>query len=482
MVYTPFRLAEAMVGAIHASGTPRWLEPSVGKGVFLLALRQRRVPARQIVAVDLDATPCENDEFATVHRGVDFLKWSESSECAFDRIVGNPPFVSIRSLRATLRKTATKVRDHLGRPIGASANTWYAFVLRSVAMLRRGGSLALVLPSSCEYANYCRPGRNSITGSFDRVDLIRSRRPLFDDVQEGAVILVCTGKGGESQLFRRHEVDDLHEVISRLRKLATFTARKCPKGSANQSGTELPLGKVARIGLGGVTGDAAYFAFNESRRKLLGIPIRAVRPVVTRARHIRVPQLDQGTFTRLRDADERVWLFDPPPSLLGHERVRAYLNLTAEMGGCHRDRYKIRNRDPWYRIPLPPRPDAFVSGMSTSGIWLCFNESPRLSATNTLYVVHFCSHEEHSRRYEWALALLTSRVRRQLRRSFRVYADGLTKLEPGQLADIRLPIPPQIPNARKRYQDVVGRLLTGDEAGCAALADSAVFGTRERGN
>ena len=481
-VYTPPNLAKAMVNAIRSNGTQKWLEPSVGRGVFLSALRDRHVPPRRIVAIDLDSSPSENDKLATVHRGVDFLKWSISHRCEFDCIVGNPPFVPIRSLPSPLRKTATLVTDHFGAPIGVSANTWYAFVLRSIDLLRQGGCLAFVLPSSCEYANYCRPGRDAIIASFDRVDLIRSRRPLFENVQEGAAILVCTRKGALGHVFRRHEVDDLEEVIKRLGQLSTYRARRCPKGNVRQAGSEVLLRTVADVGLGGVMGDARYFAFNESRRKQLGIPLRAVRPVVTKARQIRAPQLDQRAFQQLRDTDERVWLFDPPASLLSHQAVRAYLDLSVEDGGCHRDRYKIRNRDPWHKTRLPRRPDAFVSGMSTSGVWLCFNESPRLSATNTLYVVRFRSHEERSRRYEWALALLTSRVHRQLLRSVRVYADGLTKLEPGQLADIRVPIPSRIPNARRRYQDAVRSLLEGDESSCAALADVAVFGTPVRAN
>jgi hypothetical protein len=150
------------------------------------------------------------------------------------------------------------------------------------------------------------------------------------------------------------------------------------------------------------------------------------------------------------------------------------LNLAIENGGCHRERYKIRNRDPWHKTPLPQRPHAFVSGMSTFGVWLCFNDCPRLSATNTLYVVRFRSADDRARRYEWALALLSSRVHRQLRRSLRVYADGLTKLEPGQLAQIRVPIPGSLPNVRRVYQTAVAHLLRGDGQTSRRLADEGL--------
>ena len=275
-VYTPLNLATAMVDTIRSDDAQEWLEPSVGRGVFLNALRAGGTTPDRVVAVDLDSTPSHNDKLATVYRGVDFLQWSSSCESKFDCVVGNPPYVPIRSLPSALRKNAAEVPDENGRPIGLSANTWYAFVLRSMDLLRRGGNLALVLPSSCEYANYCRPGRDSITAHFGRVDLIRSRRPLFDNVQEGAAILVCRNKCRPGGSFRRHEVDDLRAVVKRLGQLANYRARPCPKGEVHRADSDVLLSTLAHIGLGGVTGDARYFALSESRRKELGIPLRAV--------------------------------------------------------------------------------------------------------------------------------------------------------------------------------------------------------------
>ena len=479
-VYTPTPLAQAMVAAISDGHHQRWLEPSVGKGVFLRAIRGLSGPRREIVAVDLDSDCNDNDSLALVYRGVDFLRWSATIDERVDCVVGNPPFVSIRQLPASLRHCAAAVRDQAGARIGGSANTWYAFLLRSIMLLRPGGHLAFVLPASCEYANYCQPGRHAIASKFDRIDLIRSRRPLFEGVQEGTVVLVCRNYGGSTAAFRRHEVDGLDTAVDRLGQLGSYRARPCPRRSASRpeshSETEVRLGSVLHVGIGGVSGDARYFTFGESRRKALGIPIGAVRPVVTKARQIRRAWVGEDAFRLLRDSNERIWLFRPPEGFLDYEAVRDYLKLSVANGGCERHRYKIKSRDPWYKTSLPRRPDAFVSGMSSLGVWLCVNEFARLNATNTLYVVRFRSQEERARRYEWALALLTSQVRQQIRRTCRIYADGMRKVEPGQLAEILVPVPPGLDDAKRIYRDALDCLLGGDGRSCEELADEMILG------
>lgn len=477
-IYTPFVLARAMVRTVHENGHQTWLEPCVGRGVFLFALQEQGVASERAFAVDLDSTPADGDALGCVLRGADFLQWSCNTRRRFDCVVGNPPFVAIRSLPSPLRETAARVQDHLGNSVGLSANTWYAFLLRAVELLKKQGSLAFVLPAACEYADYCRPGREAIAGLFERTDLVRSRTPLFSDVQEGAAVLVCQRKGASGGLFRRHEVDDLNGVVERLASLDGLKARKCPNGQRGRCRQrDVRLGDVLDIGLGGVTGDAKYFILTESQRKNLGLPVGCVRPVVSRSRHLHQASVSLLAWKRLRIADERVWLFDPPLSFLKHVAVRRYLDKEANEGGCRRSAYKIRNRDPWYRTPLPKSPHGFISGMTGRGIWLCLNEMVGLNATNTLYVARFRRTLSRAERYAWALALLTTPAARRVRRATRVYADGLRKIEPGQLADVQVPEPPPIRNAVSMYRTALRCLLDGNERECRALADDAVLGT-----
>jgi hypothetical protein len=210
---------------------------------------------------------------------------------------------------------------------------------------------------------------------------------------------------------------------------------------------------------------------NEQKRVRLGIPTAALTPVVSKAKHLRCGLLTHDNWEELKVSGERVWLFDPPVALAGHPAVRRYLELEPSEGGCNQQAYKVSIRDPWYRTPMPPVPDAFLSGMSQRGPWLCINETHRVNATNTLYVVRFSSRNRGDW-YMWALTLLSSEARRQLRRIGRRYPDGLIKYEPGSLAKIELPEPKGDADHKGLYIKAAAALLSGNAALAKEIADS----------
>lgn len=478
-VYTPEKLARAMVRALlprNPGGT--WLEPSFGRGVFLRCLSEAGVPSHRVIAVDLDKAPSDYDELATCIRGVDFLAKPTLPINRFDFVVGNPPYLAIRSLASKQRATASGVLDNAGRAVGVRANTWYAFLQRSIQYLDDGGSIAFILPAASEYADYCKPGRSGVTSLFDRVDLIRSRSPLFESVREGSVVLVCRGKGGGGGLYSRHEVSDLNEAVSTLGTLDATKASRCKVAFQRHALETRRLGEIATIQLGGVTGDAGYFILTEDRRKQLRLPESCLTRVVSRSRDIRSAAITEAGWSELRRKGRRVWLFRPTHAQSSDKAIASYLKLDAESGGCHRERFKIKNRTPWYRTPLPKRPDAFISGMNQAGVWMCMNEFPELNATNTLYVASFRRRLTRAERYAWALSLLSSSAAVQLRACVRKYADGLGKIEPGQLARIQIPVPPALRNSVSVYKRAIALLMSGEEGACRELADSYVSGEK----
>ncbi|MCA9216551.1 MAG: SAM-dependent DNA methyltransferase [Planctomycetales bacterium] len=477
-VYTPKPLAVAMINVIARRERQRWLEPSCGSGAFIEALHDQGISPRDIVGVDLDKNLATADSLGQVSRGCDFLDWSKTRGGRFDCVVGNPPFVAINQLPTLLRQTASAVADLDGMPIGERSNTWYPFMVRAIKLLRSGGSMAFVLPAACEYADYAAVGRSRLTSYFERVDVIRSRRPLFDGVAEGVVVLIAQGKGGTGKHYRRHEVDDLSAVIGRLQSLSNFNARSCPaQRGGSQLEARIRLGDVIDIRIGGVTGDSNYFVLSESERHAQRLPQSAFVPVLSRSKHAFNSDISMTTWESLRAADERVWLFRPEDRHLNQVAVGHYLALCKSEGGCDRSRYKIRLRNPWHRTPLPDQPDLFLTGMSGAGLWMCINEFSSLNATNTLYVGKFKEPQLRREKYAWALGLLTSRVQKQVLRSRRVYADGLSKLEPSQIADLEVPVPPLIRDAISKYRRVVAMFLDSKQSQAMAEAD-AVFQRR----
>jgi adenine-specific DNA-methyltransferase len=470
-VYTPKDLAEAIVRAVEDEPGAVWLEPSHGRGAFVRALADIGVPNSRITAMDLDPTPSEADQLAQTTRAIDFIDWATTTGKRFDRIVGNPPYVAINRLENGMREAAARVTGPDCRPIGVGSNMWYAFVLCSLRLLKFGGTLAFVLPSAAEYADYSASIRDALRGNFESLELYRCRRPLFEGVQEGTVVAVARGHGKGPCRFRRRVFRTPKELVSALMTRRIKASRQCPRTCAAASADVQTLGDVAEIRLGGVTGDVRYFLMTESQREEWNLPEAALTPVLTRARHLRAGVITRRVWNALQRADERVWLFNPDDAAARDEVVRRRLMLDIEEGGCRRSAYKVASRSPWYRTPLPDAPHGFMSGMGASGPWIALNAMPTLNATNTLYVVTFRTAIRLDERFQIAMSLLTSDVHRQFRRSARRYADGLLKHEPGSLTRVSLPQMKRDFDYRLLYSRAVGLLLDGNLAGARQVAD-----------
>lgn len=471
-VYTGPNLARGMVMALGDASNAEWLDPCVGNGAFLEALAQLSVAPKRIRAIDIDPTVAANDGLARTLRGHDFISWAGNTQERFDRVVANPPYVSISRLPPKLQKTVSEYRSRVtASQVSKGSNYWCAFLLASLDLLKPGGSLCFVLPAGWDYAAYASWFRENLTRFFRRIDVHRSQVPMFPSVQEGSVVLVAVGFGTGGGTVHRQKHDSPERLIKFLPHPVSIDQGSDGRAAAEHTGKTVRLGEIVSIRLGGVTGDADYFLLSESRRQQLELPMRSVRPILTKARHLCTAQIDRTVWETLRERDERIWLFNPPDELLTNAAVKRYLELDELHGGCRRDRYKIRSRSPWYRVPIPERIEGFVSGMSKLGPWICLNRTRNLAASNTLYTIEFRRTSDLELRCAWSLSVLTTLARSALARVGRVYPDGLVKHEPGDLVTISVPEPHRIRGSEAVYSRAVRVLLSGRVDLASEIAD-----------
>ena len=468
-----------MVDAAGLSPGLLWLDPCVGSGVFLEALHSKGVESHQIVAVDLDPTPRVRDEIARTFRGFDFLRWAQFTTDRFDRIVANPPYVPLGRLESPLREQALLCNHSMLPQLTLGSNYWCAFIYASLTVLRPGGSLCFVLPSSWDHSDYGALLRSTLPRLFERFIVYRSWEPLFPPVQEGCVVIVGHGYGftlGCSDILRM-EYRTAKELILALScdgvpksESPSISHSRISKAIHQQS--RYRVGDVLAIRLGGVTGDARFFLLPDTQRRERHIPEDACRPVLSRARHLKTGSVGLVEWNELRDSGDRAWLFRPEGEWTEHPAVKEYLRFGEYDGGCRCDRYKIRHRKPWFQTPMPTDVDGFISGMSRHGPWIVLNTEPDLGATNTLYVVRFKKSLSLDEKAAWALSFLSSSTESHLSKIARIYPGGLVKFEPGDLLLLPLAEPVRIDGAFEKYQEAfVAVQSQGVEAG-RDIADS----------
>jgi adenine-specific DNA-methyltransferase len=478
-VFTPEPLARVMAGLLRDRPGDRWLEPCVGKGVFLTALRAAGVAPSRITAIELDHHAGLEEWCGQYRPGTDFLAWSYAGPGFFDRIIGNPPYLPLHRVLPEIRGIALKLCRPGGGQVPPKANCWYAFMCACLNLLRPHGGMCFVLPSAWEYADYAADLRDRLPQMFARFEVYRSETSLFRGVLDGCVVLIADGFGEANRVNRKLLFSDPERLIAAL-------------GTANSSASEviepraksdishntdfdvIRFGDVARVRIGGVTGDSTYFLLTERQRAHLGLPHADVRPVLTRARHLEGAAVHSREWNLLREANERVWLFWP--SVRRGRRVKAVMRYIefGEAAGCPL-KEKIRVRDPWFRTRMPPMADGFMSGMSPVGPLICLNRMNGLSATNTLYTIHFHAPMKLYEKATWCMALASTTAAMQHATKGRRYSDGLLKFEPRDVMDLLVPKPAAFyPGALSIYERILNAIRTGRIETARCIADSYV--------
>jgi adenine-specific DNA-methyltransferase len=474
-VYTPPQLADAMVRAVEPNRNDYWLDPCIGPGAFIAPLRQLGFRKNRIVGIDIDTSVGSEDGGATTIRGVDFFQWCAGTKQRFTKIVANPPYVAIRKLHPTLQQS---LRD-FGRGEDASfalrSNYWCAFLAASLRVLEQDGSLSFVLPAAWEYALYAERVRQYVLGNFQSVHVHRCLQPLFSNVREGCVVLVALGH--KKKPTRTVSVDYATSeslIVSLARKSESGVAQLYQRVPSTAESSSVAFSEIYSLGIGCVTGDARYFLLTEADRIRHNLPLEAVRPVLSKARHLATAQITKAHWMRLLDANERVWLFNASPRCLKRKAVQAYLEYGKKV--CDLNAYKLKHRDPWYEVRDIRNATGFLSGMTRLGPWISFRSMRNLAATNTLYVLAAKSKMSVDENAAWGLSLLSTPSRRQFMELVRRYPDGLAKLEPHDLNSFQLTPPRFIAGAAENYCRAVKLLLTSRVSEAVAIADAQIGG------
>ena len=207
MFFTPPRLSEYVLDRVEKFGvdfqSDRFIDPAAGGASFIGPIAHRkltkgaapdsildtvfgveidpgladfaRAAARSVVGID--ATPM-------VETG-DGLKLG--AEASFDCVIGNPPY---RVLSPHQRR---RMPAWAKSTLANYANLYALFILRSLQLLRDGGTMALLIPTSFITGMYFSSLRAHISSHAEvlAIDTIVQRKEFFRDVSQDVCLLVC---------------------------------------------------------------------------------------------------------------------------------------------------------------------------------------------------------------------------------------------------------------------------------------------------
>ncbi len=203
--YTPNDLAAFLVRWISNSQPISVLEPSCGDGVFFPYLASH-LNNPNITGFEINSIEAKKSSEQALSSGLndatinnaDFLSWANSalrdSSICFDAVVGNPPFVRYQYLPPHFQSNAENIFRQENCKFTKHTNAWVPFVLASLAILRPGGRLAMVVPSEIIHVSHAQSLRTYLGANCSRLVIIDPQELWFSGTLQGAVILLAEKK------------------------------------------------------------------------------------------------------------------------------------------------------------------------------------------------------------------------------------------------------------------------------------------------
>ena len=382
--YTPPDLALFMAQWVKEISPKKVLEPSCGDGVFFSALSKAKgFKKATILGFELDAEEAEKARECARDEGLiganiqasDFLQWSldslKSGSSNFDAVVGNPPFVRYQYLPELFQARAEAIFKELALPFTKHTNAWVSFVLASMALLRPGGRLAMVVPSEIIHVTHAQSLRSYLGGICRRLVIIDPEELWFSDTLQGAVILLAEKRMTETEtqeglgIYPVKDREFLRLLPSEVFDKPISINGKTVRGkwtralldpatrSLFDELTDRPsvyrFNDIAKVDVGIVTGANKFFLVHDNVVEAYGLKQWA-HPMFGRSEHCPgiIYDQEQHTTNATKGNPTNFLWFDETAHTID-SAAKIYIK-TGEHQSLH-TRYKCRVRSPWYTVP-----------------------------------------------------------------------------------------------------------------------------------
>ncbi|MEM7310285.1 MAG: N-6 DNA methylase [Planctomycetota bacterium] len=506
--FTPPEIADFLVRWAVRGGDDAVLEPSCGDAAFLLPaaarlaeLRRSPAAAGQLRGVEVHAASASAARARMKAQGhrtrieqADFFDVEPTER--FDAVVGNPPYIRYQQFSGEGRAKSLRAALKCGVRLTKLASSWAAFVVHASRFLKPDGRLGLVLPAELLTVNYAAPVRRFLLSNLASVRLVLFEELVFPGVLEEVVLLLAEGHGKAPsfELYQARDLADLPNVESTVWNGFTPEGEEKWTPALLSAPTfafyrELATGEGfeellswGETYLGAVTGNNGYFtltAEDAAEARLGEKDLLRISP--PGSKHLRGLSFTERTWRGHAEAGDACYLFYPSEE--GRRSRPADRRIAGgEDAGVHQA-YKCRVRKPWWRVPVVPAPDLFLTYMDHHRPRLITNQAGAYHL-NSLYGVGLRRGRQRLGRDLLPLACLNSVTLLGAEVVGRSYGGGLLKLEPKE-AD-RLPVPSlallssAAPRLRALRAPVTAALERGEVLEAVELVDQVLL-TRELG-
>ena len=431
------------------------LEPSCGNGIFIKTASETKADISfHIDAIDINkealiyaknSLPNKNGHIKINFINDDFLKIQVTPK--YDIIVGNPPYIGIKSLSTEQRSQCREIQINGGLDGKNIRNIWPAFVIKATSLLKEKGILAFVLPSELLQTTYAKKVQSFLLDHYESIQILTFNETIFTELTQDVVILFAF-KHSKQKGVRYAEVDN----TSCLKGKIHFT-KQLNENSNNLKWSnfiiedsdikflfeiEKQLGKVSdycSTTPGVVTGANNFFIIKEKVAQSYELE-PFCKPIIQKSTIVNnAVTIEKSILNNLKKSGKPYLLIDLPGTLKDDlpKRVKEYLELGVEQD-IHK-RFKCSIRHPWYKIPAIWVPKGFFFKRSYLYPKIVKNNTNALVTDGAYRIIPF----ENINVESIVLSFYNSMTIIFCELRGRFYCDGVLELTPNEFKSLPLP-------------------------------------------
>lgn len=432
------------------------LEPSVGDGRFLDAF-EKEESIEKIVAVEL----IEEKVGQLKNRGYleqveivadDFLDFAEKTSEKYQLIIGNPPYINIKNMENNSKEKAKEICEKFQLPNSLMQNMWVAFVLAAVSCLEREGTIFFVLPMEFLQVQYAEKIRLFLEEHFDTIHILSFKERMFPKIEQESCLVYLTNEF-KNQPYINFKIyaqldSDYPYYCSKIQRNKPL--KKWTNAILSDEDIDLlnmidskykKVSEVCEASPGIVTGANNEFILTKEQVEQLEchefvLPTIA-KSIIVNGQFI----LTQDVVEKIGERGNRIYLLNLShvDEKLLSKSLMEYLTTIGEKQNAAevklKDRYKCRNRKPWYGVPIVRNGDLFFFKRYDKIPRICVNETD-LYTTDIAYNMRLDSAYDKE---SMAFCFYNSLTLTQCEFYGRYYAGGVSELTPSEFKRLAIP-------------------------------------------
>ena len=449
--FTPLPIGRAMAHWLLADQPRLVLDPGCGSGSLLAAADHERTAPTRLLGLDVDqlaiAMAKKNADLRAM-AGLELRRMNFLTDEIAERpeaIICNPPYTRHQALTASEKEAIHEgLKESLGIRFSQLASLHVLFLVRALAVAADHARLAFITPTHWLDMNYAKHVKDLVlqTAHVEAIVELPATELVFEHAITTATITLIR-KGGDGRAptrmlraaaTRRDAIISLLQDSDAGTAVRLSTAKKWSRapGRANRKGPRLD--EVAYVRRGAATGCNSFFVLSDEERRLHGLNRCSLRSCIASPRVLNVDELDEAALAAVPDTAPR-WLLVPTRERHGGPLER-YL-LRANTLGVH-ERYLVKQRvaagRPWWLVEAEFEAPILFSYFNRQRPRFVRNRVRAVPLNNWLVI------QPHGDVDADALfaALSEPAVVARLSDDARRYGNGLWKLEPSELKQLRL--------------------------------------------